>query len=155
MTSPPRLTHVRLLVDNYRECHRFYREILGFTPRFSQPEGVYDEFAVGARWFSGTSSEGVVVSLYDRGMMASVVGTGALPARASAQDPMVIAFAVDEVDAAYDALTAMGIKFLAPPSDRPEWLARIVHLRDPAGNLIELWAPIATPSCADTGGHDP
>jgi predicted enzyme related to lactoylglutathione lyase len=68
---------------------------------------------------------------------------------------MVIAFAVDEVDAAYDALTAMGIKFLAPPSDRPEWLARIVHLRDPAGNLIELWAPIATPSCTDKAEHGP
>lgn len=149
MSLPPRLSHVRLLVDNFRDCHRFYREVLGFTPRFSQPEGVYDEFAVGARSIAGGSGNGVVLALYDRGMMASIIGTGSLPARAPAQDTVAISFAVEEVDAAYDALTAMGIKFLAPPSDRPEWLARIAHLRDPAGNLIEFWAPISTGSGAD------
>ena len=149
MTSPPRLTHVRLLVDNYRECHRFYREVLGFTPRFAQPEGVYDEFAAGARWFFAPAAEKIAISLYDRAMMAGIVGTGALPARAPVQDTMLIAFAVEDVDAAYDALTGMGVKFLAPPTDRPEWLARIVHLRDPAGNLIELWAPIHSANCVD------
>jgi lactoylglutathione lyase len=131
----PRLTHVRLLVDNYRECHRFYREVLGFTPRFGGAEGVYEEFSAG-------SSSGVVLALYQRGMMASVVGTGDLPARVEAQDRVALTFAVESVDAAYDALSAMGIAFLGPPSDKPEWLMRVVHLRDPAGNLIELNAPL-------------
>lgn len=131
----PRLTHVRLLVDNYRECHRFYREVLGLTPRFGGVESVYEEFAAGG-------AGGVVLSLYQRGMMASVLGTGHLPTRAAGQDVVALTFAVESVDAAYDALTAMGIKFLGPPTDKPEWLLRVVHLRDPAGNLIELNAPL-------------
>ncbi len=130
-----RLSHVRLLVDNYGECHRFYREVLGFTPRFGGAEGVYEEFAAGG-------PGGVVLALYHRGMMASVVGTGDLPARVDSQDRVALTFGVESVDAAYDALTAMGVEFLAPPSDRPEWILRVVHLRDPAGNLIELNAPL-------------
>jgi predicted enzyme related to lactoylglutathione lyase len=85
---------------------------------------------------------GVVLALYHRGMMASVVGAGALPSRVESQDRVALTFSVDSVDAAYDALTAMGVKFLGPPSDKPEWLLRVVHLRDPAGNLIEFNAPL-------------
>lgn len=134
----PRLTHVRMLVENYAECHRFYREVFGLTPRFGQAEGVYDEFAAGG-------VGGVVLALYRRGMMASVVGAGDLPTRAAQQDPVALTFAVEDVDAAFDALTQMGVSFLGPPSDRPEWLLRVAHLRDPAGNLIELNAPLGRP----------
>lgn len=131
----PRLTHIRLLVDNYRECHRFYREVFGLTPRFGGGEGVYDEFVAGG-------SEGVILALYHRGMMASVVGAGSLPAHAPAQDAIALTFAVSNVDAAYDALSAMGVEFVTAPMDKPEWLLRVAHVRDPAGNLIELNAPL-------------
>lgn len=133
----PRLTHIRLLVDNYKECHRFYREVLGLTPRFGGVDGVYEEFAAGG-------AGGVVLALYRRGMMASIVGTGGMPSRSDAQDTVALTFAVESVDAAYDALKAMGVKFIDPPSDKPEWLLRVVHLRDPAGNLIELNAPLGS-----------
>lgn len=128
-----RLTHVRLLVDKYRECFRFYRDVLGLIPRFGQEAGVYDEFDAG----------GVVLALYDRGMMASVVGTSKLPIAAIAQDRLALTFAVESVDAAYDALTAMGVGFVTPPTDQAAWFLRVAHLRDPAGNLIEINGPMS------------
>lgn len=143
----PRLTHVRLLVDNYRECHRFYREVFGLTPRFGGGEGVYEEFVAGG-------PGGVILALYHRGMMASVVGTGSLPPHVISQDSVALTFEVGNVDAAYDALTAMGVNFVAPPSDKPEWLLRVAHLRDPAGNLIELNAPLGVTSPEGAEGSE-
>lgn len=29
--------------------------------------------------------------------------------------------------------------FVTEPHDRPEWVMRVAHLRDPEGNLIELY----------------
>jgi len=41
-----RLTHVRLLVDRYPECFRFYRDVLGFPATFGDEESGYADLNV-------------------------------------------------------------------------------------------------------------
>ncbi len=52
---------------------------------------------------------------------------------------------VDDVDAAFRGLREEGVTFEGEPADQ-EWGARHVWLRDPDGNRISLFTPIAGPA---------
>lgn len=127
-----RLTHVRLLVDDYPACFRFYREAMGFEPTFGDEESGYADFDAGD----------ATLALFERGGMARAVGTADLPATAGAQDRVAAVFRVESVDAAYDELAGRGISFVTEPADREEWGIRVAHLRDPDGTLLELNEPM-------------
>jgi catechol 2,3-dioxygenase-like lactoylglutathione lyase family enzyme len=43
-----KLTHVRLLVDDYPGCFRFYRDVMGFPVTFGDEEGGYADFDAGS-----------------------------------------------------------------------------------------------------------
>ncbi len=122
--------HVRLLVADYEACVRFYRDLLGLELRIDA--GVYAEF----------KSRGTVLGIYKRELMAGIVGTAGKPAHAESQDRAALIFAVDDVDAAYRQLQAKGVVFVAEPTDRPDWVLRTAHFRDPDGNLIEINCPL-------------
>jgi len=49
---------------------------------------------------------------------------------------------VDDVDATYARLCERSLQFLAGPQNREAWGIRVVHLRDPDGNLIEIYSPL-------------
>ena len=51
----------------------------------------------------------------------------------------VIAFAVDDLDATVEALTAKGVEFSDEVSEHP-W-GKIAPFRDPEGNDLQLYAP--------------
>lgn len=123
-----KFTHVRLLVDDMSASVRFYRDALGMTLATGGEDDAYTEF----------EASPAVLSLFRKDLMSPLVGTTGLPARASAQDGVLIWFAVEDVDALYAALTAKGLQFVAPPTDRPAWGLRTIHFRDPDGNLIEV-----------------
>ena len=38
---------------------------------------------------------------------------------------------------------ARGAVLVGEPHDEPTWLQGVGHLRDPAGNLVELWTRLA------------
>jgi lactoylglutathione lyase len=114
-----RLTHVRLLVDDYGACFRFYRDMLGLEPTFGDEASHYANFATGD----------VTLAVFARGEQAEVVevrpvGDGAL-----------LVLRVDDVDAEVARLRAY---LVAEPQDRPDWGIRVAYIRDPAGTLIEL-----------------
>jgi lactoylglutathione lyase len=44
---------------------------------------------------------------------------------------------VDDVDSEHERLLAVGVRVLAPPTDRP-WGERTLHIADPDGNVVEL-----------------
>ncbi|MBA3430350.1 MAG: VOC family protein, partial [Actinobacteria bacterium] len=46
------------------------------------------------------------------------------------------------VDSAYEALTSRGAQFVTQPHDQEAWVIRVAHLRDPDGNLVEIYAPL-------------
>jgi catechol 2,3-dioxygenase-like lactoylglutathione lyase family enzyme len=124
-----RLTHTRLLVTRFDACFEFYRDQLGLEVGFGNPGDVYADFKAG----DGT------IALFDRGLMAQAVGTAELPVDAQCQDRVVLSLGVDQVDQTYGHLRERGVAFLNEPHDQPDWGIRVVHLRDPDGNLIELY----------------
>jgi len=54
----------------------------------------------------------------------------------------MVSFEVANVDETYQGFLAKGVDFINQPTDMPEWGMRVVHLRDPEDNLIELFTPL-------------
>jgi catechol 2,3-dioxygenase-like lactoylglutathione lyase family enzyme len=123
----------RLLVLDFRASFRFYRDVLGFTPAFGDENDVYADFETG----------GATLALFQRDLMAAAVGTEAKPSEADSQDKVAFIFSVENVDSAYAQLQANGVTFVTEPQDRADWGIRTAHFRDPDGNLLEIYSPLA------------
>ncbi len=126
-----RLTDVRLLVDRFDECVAFYSEVMGLDIRLRVPENVYAELDGG----------GTTLGIYRRELMDGVVGREHQPG-AARTDFSALVFRVDDVDAAHTRLRDAGATFVTEPHDQEAWGLRVAHLRDPDGNLIELYHPL-------------
>jgi lactoylglutathione lyase len=127
------LTFTRLLVADFRASFLFYRDVLGFTSSFGSEQDVYADFEAG----------GATIALFRRDLMAEVVGTTARPATVESQDRVALIFSVEDIDAAYAQLQAKGVVFVTAPQDRAAWGIRTAHFRDPDGNLLEIYSPLA------------
>lgn len=124
------LTHVRLLVDDVEETLGFYRDVLGLEVTLEAGEGIYYELRGG----------GVILALFRRDLMDQMIGGGlGEPARA---DAVALTFAVDDVGETARLLKQRGATLVNEPMDYPVAFLRVAHLRDPAGNLIEVNAPL-------------
>jgi len=123
------LTHVRLLVEEYERCFRFYTEGLGFAATFGDADSGYADLDTGS----------VSLALFDAAEMAGAVGAE-LGARG--RDDAAVVLRVPDVDAAYAGLADADCERVAEPRDRPEWAVRAAHVRDPDGTLVELNAPL-------------
>jgi lactoylglutathione lyase len=122
-----RLTHVRLLVEDFAACFRFYRDVMGFAPTFgSEEEGGYADFRAGD----------CALALFDRSGMQGVAELRA------AGDGAMLVLSVEDVDEEAERLRSAGIELESEPHDQPDWGLRVVHVRDPAGNLLELYRPL-------------
>ena len=116
-----KLTHVRLLVDDVRVTVAFYRDILGFE--VGGDHGEYVELKTGD----------VALSVFDRSQQSETIELR------PAGDASLLVLEVDDADAAAEKLRG---HVLAGPTDRPDWGLRVVYVRDPAGNPIELYENI-------------
>ena len=125
-----KLTHIRLLVNDFDTCFRFYRDVMGFTAQWGAEGSEYADFR---------SPRGeAMVALYSRQGMAETIGAGHLPCDAACQDKAMLIFEAADLDSTVNALLARGADFIAGITERPGWGIRTAHLRDPEGNLIEL-----------------
>jgi lactoylglutathione lyase len=124
-----KLTFVRLLVDDFGACFRFYRDVIGFRPTFGDEDGGYADFDAGAD---------VSLALFVRQHQTDHIGA---PADANG-DKVVVVLEVDDVDAAIEEVRGRGAPVSAEPADRRDWGIRVAYVRDPDGNLIELNHPI-------------
>ena len=122
------VSHLRLVVADLKAAIAFYRDVLEADPVVDVPS-TYAEF----------DTPGARLALVSDATMGAVVGRS--PARAG--DAVVVCLRVDDVDAASKRLKARGAAFVRDPHDQPAWLQRVAHLRDPAGNLVELWTRLA------------
>ena len=122
------VSHLRLIAVDLPAMVAFYRDALGLDPAVDVP-GTYAEFA----------TAGARLALCGEATMGAVVGRS--PPRAG--DAVVVCLRVDDVDATHAKLAARGVTFVRSPHDQPAWHQRVAHLRDPAGNLVELWTPLA------------
>ena len=130
-SDPLRPYTVRLLVGNFRKSWRFYRDVLRLKPVKGHGEPPYGEFESKGR---------VVLAIFDRKLMARAVGLepGRYPTECVGKSALI--FQVRDVDAAAKRLKARGVRLLAGPVDRPDWMLRTIHLRDPDGYLVEIFS---------------
>lgn len=124
-----KLTDVRLLVERFDECFDFYSKVMGLELVVRVPENVYAEFRAG----DGT------VALYQRRLMDEVVGADPRGEGPRRGDQAALIFLVENVDDAVREFKGRGASFITEPHDQSTWGLRVAHLRDPEGNLIELY----------------
>jgi lactoylglutathione lyase len=117
----------RLLVRDFSATYRFYHELLGLESRSGNGEPPYAELFAGER----------LLALFEAGPMGSALGLPGAVERAG--DAFAVIFKVPDVDRWYVRLKAQGVPFVTPPTDRPAWGLRTIHLRDPEGNLVEIY----------------
>ena len=122
------LTHVRLLVDDFAPMLAFYRDVLGFKVVVDVPQ-TYVELETGA----------ARVGLCARSLMEGVLGT---PMTTVAGGDLLLQIGVADVDAAADLLRGRRATLLTEPHDQPAWAMRICHVRDPAGHVLVMSAPL-------------
>jgi catechol 2,3-dioxygenase-like lactoylglutathione lyase family enzyme len=125
-----RFYSVRLLVEDFDACFRFYRDTIGLEPVWGEEGGRYADFKIG---------NGTLLALFKRDLMATTLGTQQLPSDAPAQDRAAIVLQTDDLDGTVSTLLAKGAPFVTEPKDYSAWTIRAAHLRDPDGNLIELF----------------
>ncbi len=127
-------THTRLLVDRFADCFSFYRDIIRMTPNWGDENSGYASFE---------SEDGqVALALFVRHGMTDVLGTGSLPANPPGQDRFMLIFGVADVDAEVKRIREQGGEIVLGPADFPGWGYRGAYLRDPDGNLIELFTSL-------------
>ena len=123
-----KMTHTRLLVSNYIDCFIFYKDIMGFAVMWGDENSIYADFDV----------NGHILALFEKEPMAEAIGAESPKLKSEQQDDVCLIFAVEDVDSTYDTLKQKGVIPINKPHDRKEWGIRCFHLRDPAGNLIEI-----------------
>jgi predicted enzyme related to lactoylglutathione lyase len=106
---------------------------VGFSRRRFTEYGEADTQPSGAQGPGGQEPGGQGTS----GQGASVLGGGArAPGR---RDEIILDFMVDDVDAEYPRIAALGVDWVMPPTTQP-WGNRSMIFRDPAGNLVNVFS---------------
>ena len=119
-----RFSQVRLLVDDFGAAFAFYRDVLGLEIGMGDAESPpYASFRAG----NGA------VAIFERSGQAETVGL-----RGSG-DGTLLVLEVDDVDA---ESARLGAHVVAGPVDRADWGGRVAYVRDPSGNLVELFQSI-------------
>jgi catechol 2,3-dioxygenase-like lactoylglutathione lyase family enzyme len=126
-----KLTHVCLITSQFTKMQEFYRRILSLEPKQFQAD--YVEFQI----------PGAIISLYEEASFAQIAPTG-VPKPGTG--PMMLELQVANVDREYNRLHSLGLKidFIMPPTTFP-WGNRSTYLRDPDGNLINLYSSVPAP----------
>ena len=123
-----RITVTSVLVDDQAKALRFYTEVLGFEKKTEIPLG-------GASWLT-------VVSPEDRDGVELLLEPDAHPAAKPFKEALVAdgipytSFAVADVDAEHERLTAKGVTFVQAPADMGQ--VRTAVFDDTCGNLIQI-----------------
>ncbi|SDN65514.1 VOC family protein [Streptomyces wuyuanensis] len=118
-----------VFVDDQAKALRFYTEILGFVKKHDVPVGEQD------RWLT-------VVSPEEPGGTELLLEPARHPAARTYRDALVedgiplAQFAVDDVDAEYERLSALGVRFTQRPVEMGPVTTAV--LDDTCGNLIQL-----------------
>ena len=117
-----------ILVDDQEKALQFYTQVLGFTKKEDVPMGPF-------RWLT-------VVSPDDASGVELVLEPDQHPAagpfkRALVEDGIPFtSFGIDDVQAEYERLTALGVRFTQPPTALGPVTTAVFD--DTCGNLIQI-----------------
>jgi catechol 2,3-dioxygenase-like lactoylglutathione lyase family enzyme len=123
-----RITVTSVLVDDQAKALAFYTDVLGFVKKTDEPVGEY-------RWLTVVSPEapdGVELLLEPDAHPAAKPFKEALVA----DGIPATSFAVDDVQAEFDRLSAKGVTFVQPPT--PMGPVTTAVFDDTCGNLIQI-----------------
>lgn len=123
-----KVTHVCLITPQFDRMKEFYRRLLQLEPKKFQED--YVEFQI----------PGAIVSLYAEASFAKTVPT-AVPKPGTGG--MLLELQVANIDQEFERLHSLGLKveIVMPPTTFP-WGNRSVYLRDPDGNLLNLYSEV-------------
>jgi len=126
-----KIDHVRLLVRNFPECFRFYRDVVGLKVLWGNEADSYASFI-------DQTGDMPNIALFKREAMAEAIGTSNLPFEIVCQDRSLLIIGVQNVDAEFKRMQELGVRLVSEPKNYPGWGMRSAYVRDPDGNLIEL-----------------
>ncbi|MGC4938343.1 VOC family protein [Kribbella sp. DT2] len=115
---------VRIVTDDVDRLTAFYEHVTGLTA--TRPAPVFAELRTSAGTLAISSGQ-LTDSLYGEGVVRAVANHG-----------LFLEFHVPDVDAEFARLA--DLEFVQHPTTMP-WGNRSVLLRDPDGNLVNLFAP--------------
>ena len=115
-----KLYAVRIFVRRFPEACALYGETRGLAERSRNDDIGWAEFDLGGPCFG-----------------IERVRPGDAEGEALVGRFVGVSLQADDIDAAYDALTAKGVVFTAPPEKQP-WGGALAHFRDPDGNELTL-----------------
>jgi predicted enzyme related to lactoylglutathione lyase len=133
--SSPALVSIRVITDDVARLAAFYERITGTPVEWSTPDFAELQTPAGTLAIGSTRT----VALF-----------GAGSARAADNHSAIIEFRVDDVDAAYDRIRQAPTEFVNEPTTMP-WGNRSLLVRDPDGNLVNLFTPAAGGTRAPSG----
>ncbi len=119
----------RLLVNDWKACVSFYKDIMEFQPVQEDERGGYAEFNVAD----------MRLSIFRRSEMARMVHNHEKPPTAECQDTVALIFTVNDLEDECIKLKQKGIKLTAEPMNNPMYGIKTAYLRDPDENLIGLY----------------
>ena len=123
-----RINLTSVLVDDQDKALRFYTEVLGFKQKHDVPMGEH-------RWIT-------VVSPEEQDGTELVLEPDAHPAAKPFKDALIAdgipftSFAVDDVQAEFERLRGLGVRFTQEPTDMGPVTTAV--LDDTCGNLIQI-----------------
>ncbi|MGC5168507.1 VOC family protein [Luteimicrobium sp. DT211] len=120
------LSATRIVTDDVDRLVTFYEAVTGTTP--TRLHELFAELRTPTGTLAIASSRTV-----------PAMGSGV--AEAGANRSVVLDFLVDDVDAAYARLRPVLTDLVREPADMP-WGNRSLLLRDPDGNLVNLFTPL-------------
>lgn len=124
-----KLSQIRLLAKDFHKSLTFYKDVMEL------PLGTYFEEMKYATFKTGETQ----IEIVSREQMTQVIGENIIPFEVESQSEFFLNFSVEQIDEVCTRLKDKGVVFLNEPHDRKEWNARVAHLRDPDGNVIELY----------------
>jgi catechol 2,3-dioxygenase-like lactoylglutathione lyase family enzyme len=126
--APVQVTHICIITPQFARQQEFYTRLLRLEPKKFTED--YVEFQL----------PGAVVSLYEEASFAQLApeavpkpGTGGV----------MLELQVANVDREFERLHSLGLKLdiVLPPTTFP-WGNRSFYLRDPDGNLVNVYSPV-------------
>ncbi|MEL6363681.1 MAG: VOC family protein [Pseudomonadota bacterium] len=123
-----RINGTSVFVDDQREALRFYTEVLGFQKKMDVPVGEHFWLTV----VSPEAPDGVEL------LLEPAAHPAVKPFRTALMEDGIpwTSFAVADIRAEHETLSAQGVRFLQPPVDHGTVITAVFD--DTCGNLIQI-----------------
>jgi len=120
------LVQSRIVTNNVEGLAAFYARLVGTSVALNE---YYVEMPAGA----------MSVGFSKRRFTEYRERQAARPGSPEPRDEIILDFVVDDVDAEYERIDALGVEWIMPPTTQP-WGNRSMIFRDPEGNLINVFS---------------